>query len=220
VTIAEPEALGRVDIGVPGPSVNARAIGSGLRRCPTTPREVVELTGERRGLLSRSSCSRQQMQPFERSTILPHRSPRATSSASTFTSPMPFRMTAIRLSPGFASRWFTIVVFPAPRYPLRTVTGIRSSPCVTVRRAISMKRSIGEMRYHPSVKAAAGRLLHHAPQSPPRDRGAVSTASLAGCPTPLWARFLFVDGAEVTLRRASPSGDGCSTARGTVTAST
>jgi len=57
------------------------------------------------------------------------------------------------------------------------------------------------VRYHPSQSLLGRRAaLHHAPQSPPRDRGAVSTASLAGCPTPLWGEIPeTVDGAEVTL---------------------
>jgi len=56
------------------------------------------------------------------------------------------------------------------------------------------------VRYHPSQSLLGRRAaLHHAPQSPPRDRGAVSTASLAGCPTPLWGEIPeTVDGAEVT----------------------
>jgi len=56
------------------------------------------------------------------------------------------------------------------------------------------------VRYHPSQSLLGRRAaLHHAPQSPPRDRGAVSTASLAGCPTPLWG-----DSRNRRRRRGNP----------------
>ncbi len=103
---------------------------------------------------------------------------RAMRSASTFTSPMSLRITAICRSPGFASRWFTNVVFPAPRYPLRTVTGIRSSRVMypVFSRAARMKRSIRRVRSSgaaprlPSRRARGGQ-LRRLRSRPGDDRG-------------------------------------------------
>ena len=78
---------------------------------------------------TRSSRNVQQMQPLDSST---NRSsprvrcePAAMSSASTLTSGKSLTMTASLRPPRLASKWLSSVVFPEPRNPDRTVTGVR-----------------------------------------------------------------------------------------------
>ncbi len=72
---------------------------------------------------SRSSRRVQQIHPLENSTT--RSAVRTTRRASTFTSARSFTSTATRFpSSPVRRRWLIRVVFPAPRKPTRTVTGM------------------------------------------------------------------------------------------------
>src|SRR5699024_1290611 len=159
----------------------------------TTSTSKVRVSASRAASVSRSSWSRQQMQPFERSTMpgSSASSERASSSASTFISPMSLTMTAISRPPGEASNRLSSVVFPAPSGPLTTVTGIGSDAVMfdiirhTGRRYYTLAASalsrLGSLPLHAAVDRddLAGHVLGVLAGDEPDDTGDVLDAGEA-----------------------------------------